>query len=76
MSDLINSIWAIATNEIIIANKANKTPRADIIISNIKGVLKQIVRVKPECSVSASLKDRNMLKLLDFGYTPESLYRD
>ena len=72
LSDLINLIWSIATNEILIANKANKTPRADIIISTIKGVLKHIVRVKPDSSVSASLKDRKLLKLLDSGYTPHS----
>ena len=72
LSDLINLIWSIATSEILIANKANRIPRADIIISTIKGVLKHIVRVKQDSPVSASLKDRKLLKLLDSGYTPHS----
>ena len=59
LTELINLIWAIAKNYIIVANKSNKTPSADIIISNIKGILKHIVRVKQDSPVANSLKDRN-----------------
>ena len=72
LTDLINLIWAIANNDITVANKSNKTSRADIILSNINGILKHIVRVKPDSSVANSLKDRNMLKLLNSGYTPHT----
>ena len=72
LTDLINLIWAIANNDIIVANKSNKTPRADIIISNIKGILKHIVRVKPSSPVAISLRDRDMIKLLNSGYSPHT----
>ena len=72
LTELINLIWAITNNDIIVANKSNKTPRADIIISNIKGILKHIARVKPESPVANSLRDRDMLKLLNSGYSPHT----
>ena len=72
LTELINLIWALTNNDILIANKSNKTPRADIIISNIKGILKHIVRVKPDSPVAVSLRDRDMIKLLNSGYSPHT----
>ena len=72
LTELVNIIWAITNNDIIVANKSNKTPRADIIISNIKGILKHIARVKPASPVANSLRDTDMLKLLNSGYTPHT----
>ena len=72
LTELVNIIWAITNNDIIVANKSNKTPRADIIISNIKGILKHIARVKPSSPVANSLRDRDMIKLLNSGYSPHT----
>ena len=72
LTELVNLIWALTNNDILIANKSNKTPRADIIISNIKGILKHIARTKPESPVAISLKDRDLIKLLNSGYSPHT----
>ena len=72
LTELVNIIWALTNNDILIANKSNKTPRADIIIPNIKGILKHIVRVKPDSPVAVSLRDRDMIKLLNSGYSPHT----
>ena len=59
----------MALNCILTARNAKLTPRADIIINYIKTSLIHVVKVKPASTVTECLKSRNLIKVLNSGFT-------
>ena len=70
LSELINLVWSMALDGILSARNAKLTPRADIIITNIKNSLLNVVKYKPKSTISECLKSRNLIKILSSGFTP------
>ena len=63
-------VWSMALDGILSARNLKLTPRADIIINNIKSTLLSVLKYKPKCSISECLKVRNLIRLLSSGFTP------
>ena len=70
LSKLVNVILSMGLNGILTASNAKLTPRADILINYIKTALIHVVKVKPNITVSECLKSRNLIKMLNSGFTP------
>ena len=63
----------MALDGVLSARNAKLTPRADIIITNIKGSLLSVVKYKPKSNITECLKARNLMKLLSSGFTPHQM---
>ena len=70
LSELINLVCSMALDGILSARNAKLTPRADIIITNIKNSLLSVVKYKPKSTITECLKSRNLIKVLNSGFTP------
>ena len=73
LSELINLVWSMALDGILSARNSKLTPRADIIINNIKSTLLSVLKYKPKCSITECLKVRNLIRLLSSGFTPHQI---
>ena len=73
LSELVNLVWSMALDGVLSARNAKLTPRADIIITNIKSSLLSVVKYKPKSSITECLKARNLIKLLSSGFTPHQI---
>ena len=51
LSELINLVWSMALDGVLSARNAKLTPRADIIITNIKHSLLSVVKYKPKSNI-------------------------
>ena len=73
---IVNTIWSLALSMILEQNQLKKVPRADIIIGQIKDALNTIVKVKPASELSICLKTRNLIRVLNSGFSPHLLDQD
>ena len=73
INTLINTIWSMLLAEILDYHQAKKVPRTDLIISQIKEQFRTILRNKPGSEISLVLKSRNLIRMLNSGFSPHDV---
>ena len=73
INTLINTLWSMYLAEILDYHQEKKVPRADLIISRIKEKFRTILRNKPGSEISLILKTRNLIKMLNSGFSPHDV---
>ena len=73
INTLVNTIWSMLIAEVLDYHQSKKIPRTDLIISQIKENFRTILRNKPTSEISLTLKSRNLIKMLNSGFSPHEV---
>ena len=68
--EFLNTIWAITLSKLLEINSKRKVPLTNLMIGHIKTCLKRILKLRPLSTVSIVLKENNLVKLLNSGFSP------
>ena len=68
--EFLNTIWAITLSKLLEINSKRQIPMTNLMIVHIKSCLKRILKLRPKSTVSLVIKDNNLEKLLNSGFSP------